>query len=80
MITAAIDIHALLKMVYTSIVASVAVAVIFSAAILGAIRSTEARREHRSIAATAYAAIAGASLLLAAAIVIYGLTLVAHKT
>lgn len=80
MITAAIDIHALVKMLYTSIVAAVAVAVIFSAAILGATRSTEARREHRTIAATAYTAVAAASLLLTAAIVIYGLTLVAHKT
>jgi hypothetical protein len=80
MIAAAINVHALVKMLYSSVVAGVGVAVVFSVAILGATRSSEARREHRTIAATAYTAVAGVSLLLAAAIVIYGLTLVAHKT
>lgn len=77
---AAINTHALVKMVYSSVLAGVAVAVIFSIAILGATRSGEMRREHRTAAATAYTALAAAGLLLAAAIVIYGLILVAHKT
>ena len=38
------------------------------------------RREHRTNAAVAYTALAAAGLLLAAAMVVYGLTLVAHKT
>lgn len=45
-----------------------------------AARSGEMRREHRTNAAVAYTALAAAGLLLAAGIVIYGLTLVAHKT
>jgi hypothetical protein len=80
MIAAAINTHALAKMAYSSVVAGVGVAVIFSLAILGLARSGEMRREHRTAAAVAYSALAAAGLLLAAAIVMYGLTLVAHKT
>jgi hypothetical protein len=80
MIAAVINTHALVKMLYTSVLAGVGVAVVFSLAILGATRSSEMRREHRSGAAAAYTALATASLLLAAVMVIYGLVLVAHKT
>jgi predicted membrane channel-forming protein YqfA (hemolysin III family) len=80
MIAAAINTHALIKMMYSSVLAGVAVAVVFSIAILGVTRSSDLRREHRSLAAAAYTGLAAVGLLLAAAIVIYGLTLVAHKT
>lgn len=80
MITAAINTHALAKMLYTSVLAGVGVAVVFSLAILGATRSSEMRREHRTGAAAGYTALAGAGLLVAAAMVIYGLALVAHKS
>jgi hypothetical protein len=80
MIPAAINTHALLKMAYSSVLAGVGVAVIFSVAILGAARSGEMRREHRTGAAVAYTALAAAGLLIAAGIVLYGLSLVAHKT
>ena len=80
MTAAAINTHALVKMAYSSVLAGVGVAVIFSIAILGVARSGEKRREHRTNAAAAYTALAAAGLLVAAAIVIYGLTLVAHKS
>lgn len=80
MIAAAINTHALIKMLYTSVLAGVSVAVVFSVAILGAARSSELRRAHRAGAAAVYTALAAAGLLLAAGIVIYGLTLVAHKS
>jgi hypothetical protein len=80
MIAAAINTHALVKMTYSSVIAGVGVAVIFSLAILGVARSGEMRREHRTNGALAYTALAAAGLLLAAAMVVYGLTLVAHKT
>jgi hypothetical protein len=80
MIAAAINTHALVKMLYTSVVAGVGVTVVFSLAILGATRSTEMRREHRTGAAACYTALATAGLLVAAAVVIYGLLLVAHKS
>jgi hypothetical protein len=79
MIAAAINTHALAKMAYSSVLAGVGVAVVFSIAILGVARSGEMRRERRTAAAVAYTALAATGLLLAAAIVIYGLTLVAHK-
>src|SRR5205807_7965262 len=52
---AAIDTTALLKMVYSSLLASVVVAVVFSTALLGAIRASDMRRAGRGITATAYA-------------------------
>lgn len=80
MIIAIINVHALVKMMYSSVLAGVAVAVVFSIAILGLTRSSEMRREHRAGAAAAYTAVAGVGILLAAAIVVYGLMLVVHKT
>jgi hypothetical protein len=80
MISAAIDTHALIKMLYSSVAAGVGVAVVFSIVILGAARSTERRRAGRTAAAAAYTALAAAALLLAGGIVIYGLILVAHKS
>jgi hypothetical protein len=71
---------ALLKMIYSSLIASVAVALVFSIAVYGAVRSGDMRRAGRPSAATAYATLAGCGLLLSIAIVIYGLILVAHKT
>lgn len=80
MIAAAINTHALLKMAYSSVLAGVGVAVVFSVAILGVARSGEMRREHRTGPAAAYTMLAAAGLLLAAGMVIYGLMLVAHKS
>ena len=79
MIRAAIDATALLKMLYTSLAACIAVAVIFSTALLGAIRASDMRRANRSGAAVAYGALAVVGLGLAAAIVVYGITVLAHK-
>jgi hypothetical protein len=77
---ALIDTHALLKLAYSSLIAGVAVAVIFSVAILGAIRSGDMRRAHRSAAATAYAALAVVGVLGTVAIIVVGLILVAQKS
>jgi hypothetical protein len=79
-IAAAINTHALLKMAYSSVLAGVGVAVVFSVAIVGAARSSEMRRDHRTAAAAAYTALAAAGLLLAVGMVIYGLILVTHKS
>jgi hypothetical protein len=80
MIGAAINGGALLKMVYASLLAGVGVSVIFSFTVFGAIRSADMRRASRSGAAVAYAAVATVGLALTAAVVVYGLILVAHKT
>jgi hypothetical protein len=80
MIAALIDTGALLKLFYVSFLAGVSVAVVFSVAILGATRSSDMRRDGRTAAATAYAALAAFGLLLAGAGVVYGLFLVIHKS
>jgi hypothetical protein len=80
MIAGLLDIHALLKMLYSSLAAGVGVAVVFSVAVLGVIRAADMRRSDRALAAAAYAALAAAGLLLAVGAVIYGLVLVAHKS
>jgi hypothetical protein len=76
---AAIDVGALLKMVYASVLAGVGVTVVFSFTILGAIRSADMRRHGRSGSAAGYAALATLGLALTAGIVVYGLILVTQK-
>jgi hypothetical protein len=80
MIRAAVDSGALLKMLYSSLAASIGVTIIFATAILGAVRASELRRANRSAAATAYAVLAVLGIALALGIVGYGLVLVAHKS
>jgi hypothetical protein len=80
MIRATIDTAALLKMLYSSLLASIAIAVIFSTTVLGAIRATDRRRANRNAAAAAYGALATVGVLLATGIIVYGLTLMARKS
>jgi hypothetical protein len=80
MTRAAIDGGALLRMLYSSLLASIGVATVFATAILGAVRATDMRRANRNAAAMAYAALATLGLLVATAVVIYGLTLITRKT
>jgi hypothetical protein len=71
---------ALLKMAYSAIAASVSVAIVFALGVLGAARSSDARREHRTAAAVAYTLLALVGLAGSAAIVVYAMTLVVHKS
>jgi Na+/H+-dicarboxylate symporter len=80
MTLASIDVGALLKMFYASLIAGVGVAIVFSIAILGATRSSDMRRSGRSGPATAFAVLGVAGLLVAVGIVVYGVVLVAHKS
>ena len=79
MIATIVDTTALLKLIVASLAAGIAVAVVFSLVVLGATRSSDLRRTGRSGAATGYAVLAAACGLLSAAIVVYGIYLVAHK-
>jgi predicted membrane channel-forming protein YqfA (hemolysin III family) len=79
MIRAAIDTTALLRMLYSSLLASVVVAVVFSTALLGAIRASDMRRAGRGVAAVAYAALATIGVLLASGVIVYGLLLITRK-
>ena len=80
MTSAAIAGDALLKMIYSSLIAGIAISLVFSIAIFGAVRSGEKRRDHRTNAAIAYGALAACALVISTAIVAYGLFLVAHKS
>jgi hypothetical protein len=77
---AAVNVTALLKMLYSSLAAGLGVALIFSVVILGAVRSTDMRRSGRGTAAAAYVALASVGVILVIAVVVYGLILVAHKS
>ncbi len=72
--------HALVKMIYTSLAASVAIAIIFSLAIYGLARAGELRRSNRAGAATVHAVVGYLAVAAFLALVVYGLILVAHKS
>jgi hypothetical protein len=80
MSVAAIASNALLKMLYSSLIAGVGISLVFSIAILAAVRSGERRRDQRPNAAIAYGAIAACALAVSGAMVVYGVYLVAHKS
>ena len=79
MIRATIDTTALLKMVYSSLLASVFVAIVFSTGLLGAIKASDSRRAGRGGPAAAYAVLAVVGVLLAGGVIVYGLVLIARK-
>jgi len=76
---AAVNVGSLVKMLYSSLVAGISVALIFSIVILGAIRSIDMRRANRGGASAAYAVLATFGILLATGVVVYGLVLIARK-
>jgi predicted membrane channel-forming protein YqfA (hemolysin III family) len=78
--TSAIDAHLLLKVLYTSLIAGVGVSVVFSVAVLGVVRSSEARRDERPTAAVSYALLGAVGLALTAGLIVYGLILLARKS
>jgi len=69
----------LLKMIYSSIIAGVSVALVFSVAVFGVVRSSDMRRANRAGASARFAALGLVALLATAAITIAGLILVVHK-
>jgi hypothetical protein len=70
----------LLKMVYWAAIAGVSVAVVFSVAVFGVIRSSDMRRAHRAGASARFATLAVFALLASAAIAIVGLFVVIHRS
>jgi hypothetical protein len=69
----------LVKVVYTSLIAGLSVALVFSIAVFGVTRSNDMRRAHRPGASARYATLGMLALLASAAIAIAGLILVVHK-
>jgi hypothetical protein len=70
----------IIRVVWTSIVATVAISILFSGGVVGLIRASELRRESRGSIATAYTVAATAALLVCVAAVVYGVILVGQKS
>lgn len=70
---------ALLRMIYASLIAGISVALVFSIAVFGVIRSSDMRRARRPAASARYATLGMIALLASAAIAIAGLVVVIHK-
>ena len=77
---AGIDGGALFKVLYSSLIAVVSVAIVFSLAVYGATRAGDMRRAGRADRAGGYAVLGTVALGLAIAIAVVGLVLVAHKS
>ena len=69
----------IVRVVWSSIVASLIVSVLFSSAVVGLIRASELRRAGRASIAAAYGAAALMALLICLAAVVYGIILVGHR-
>jgi hypothetical protein len=80
MTPAAIDAHLLLRVFYTAFAAGVGASVAFSLAVYGIVRSTEMRREQRTAAGASYGLVGAIGLALSAALIVYGLILLARKS
>ncbi len=76
---AAIDFHAIGQVIWVSLVATVGVTVLYSAAIYGFGKATEARRAGDGLAGAAYVALAGGAVVLFAGFVVIGVTVMLHK-
>jgi hypothetical protein len=76
---AAIDWGKLLELVWASAVAGIAVAIVFSALILGATRASDHRRSEGGAIAAAYMVLAVVAALAFAGGVVFGISVIASK-
>ena len=75
----AIDFHAIGQVIWVSLVATVGVTVLYSLAIYGFGKATEARRSGQESAAAGYVALAVTALVVFAGVVVVGVTVMLHK-
>jgi hypothetical protein len=76
---AAVDTGKLFELMWVSMLAGVAVAVLFSVLIVGATRASEFRREGRHGAATVYLGVSFAAGLACLAAIAFGLAIIVSK-
>ena len=76
---AALDFHAIGQVIWVSLVATISATVLYSAAIFGFGKATEARRTGDGLAAAGYVALAVVSLLVFLGFVVIGVTVMLHK-
>jgi hypothetical protein len=68
----AVESHLLVDVVWVSLLASIAISVLFSSVIVGTVRATDARRDGRSVVAAGWYALAVLCAALFAAGVVLG--------
>jgi hypothetical protein len=76
---AVIDFHGLFEVIWVSIVASIGSTVLFSTAVFGFARATEARRGGRGSAAAVYGTFAVLARVVFGAAVIFGVAVMLNK-
>jgi hypothetical protein len=74
-----VDGDALLKVVWTSLLAGIGVTTIFAVAILGGTRAIDASRGGRTVAAAAFGVLAAVALAGVAAAVVFGIVVMTQK-
>jgi hypothetical protein len=79
MLATIVDTTALLRTVVAALISGIGATLIFSVAILGAVRSIDYGRDGRSVASAASAALAVVALLLVAAAITIGIIVMTRK-
>jgi hypothetical protein len=77
--TAIVDTHALLQLVYVSLIAGVGICVAYAVAVIGITRSHEYRRAERRTAAALYAALATIAVAGCGWAIVTGIAIMAKK-
>lgn len=80
MTAAIVDTHLLLRMLYTALIAGVAISFVFSLAVYGVTRSGDLRRDGRTLASAGCAMLGAVGVILTAALIVYGVVLLARKS
>ena len=76
---AAIDFHALGQVIWVSFLAGVGATVLFSVVVYGADKAAQARRSGQGTEAAAYSAVAIFAMLVFAAAVVFGVSVMLNK-
>lgn len=76
---AIVDTHALLQVVYVSLIAGVGICIVYAGAVLGITRAQEHRRADRPRAAALYGALATVSLAVCGWAIVTGIAVMAKK-
>jgi hypothetical protein len=76
---AIVDTHALLEMVYVSVIAGVGICIVYATAVLAITRAQEHRRADRPRTAALYGALATISVSACGWAVVTGITIMAKK-
>jgi uncharacterized membrane protein YjfL (UPF0719 family) len=77
--TAIVDTHALLELVYVSLIAGVGICIVYAIAVVGITRSQESKRAHHRVAAGLYAALAAIAVGGCGWAVITGIAIMTQK-